>query len=120
MPVVLVTANRGLSGLDETILVQLGHWLRLWVAEALTCDHPDGHLTPPDVEVEIKERHTRFSIGGEKYDLQITVWANDFPSRKANLKERCHEVQGRVRDWCAGRWKGYVWILLAPAAFEEF
>ena len=120
MPLVFVTANRGRTELNENTLVELGTLLREWVAAELTCSDRDGDLTYEDIEVEIKQRRPRLDIGGERYDIQVTVFANDFPSRKANLSDRCACINERLQQWTAGRWRGYVWVLLAPAAFAEF
>lgn len=122
MPLVIVFANRSceaLSGYEA--LKQLGPLLQQLVAQALTCDDPGGELTAVDVEVDLKYRDPKWNIGGDQYDLQIVVFANDFPSRKANLEERCRQLRDLLRDQTElGGVKGYVWIRLAPAAFAEF
>lgn len=119
MPLVCMTANQ--MRLSESTLLQLGRELQQWVAEVLTCGDPDGQLRPEDVEVSIRGRSPRFDIGGEKYDIAVTVLANDFPSRRKNLKERCQQLREKLKACLLLReCHGFVWIRLAPAAFEEF
>ena len=120
MPLIVVTANRHRQELTDDFLFMFGQQLRTDIAETLTCTDPGGQLTAEDIEVKIEDRVPKRSIGGEKYDLQVTVFANDYPSRKANLAERGKQLKERVRHALPQTLHGFVWILLSPAAFEEF
>ena len=72
-----------------------------------------------EIEVEIRDLDSKKNIGG-KYDLQIVVFANEYPSRRANLDERCAELRERIRQALPDNLHGFVWVLLSPAAFAEF
>jgi len=88
------------------------------VAEALTCPDPDGGLTPQDVEVSVEE-YGPMDISGD-YHLQVMIDANDFPSRRADLKQRTQQIADRLTAVIIGPpTKFYVWVRLTPAAFIE-
>jgi len=98
------------------------------VASNLTCKDEGGELTPEDVEVEIIEmrpdtHHTR-------YDLQIKIDANIYPSRLKSIDARreriCIEVESFVEGVCESMGKpylesksGFVWVRLSPGSFSE-
>lgn len=120
MPLVLVTMNRTrFPGLTDDILELVGNLLTARVASTLTCDDPGGKLAPKDIVVRFQER-SPMDREGEQYALEIVVFANDFPSRRTNLEERCCELQDYLRKALKSHFPGYVWILLSPAAFAEF
>ena len=109
---------------DGATARQLADILPGIIAKALTCDKPDGAtLTPEEVEVESKEMS--FDLRTE-YDLQIIVEANEYPARRKNLEQRCHRVLIEIRRFFvnSGKWKprtlkGFVWIKLFPAHWDE-
>lgn len=120
MPLVSVVIGKKPIFAEEN-LRRLGELIQAIVATELTCEDPEGQLTPSDIEVSFRYRNSQRDVGGEKYDIQVTVFANDFPSRKANLSARCEEIKHRLAG-CFGTdfTRGFVWVLLAPAAFAEW
>ncbi len=87
------------------------------LAEAFDCEDEGGDLTPNDIEVEVS------TVGPKDrndYDVCITVFANDFPSRKANHDERRQRMQDALAQHVPADMTGYLWTLLAPASFGEF
>ena len=88
------------------------------VAEALNAPEDDGGgLTPDDIEVWCRKASPN-DVGDA--DLQIVVLANHFASREANLEERKDNILNAVKDIVHLGLHGFVWVLLAPAAFGEF
>lgn len=89
------------------------------VADALGCDDPEGSLSAHDIEVAVEE-FGPMDISGD-YDVQIMVEANDYPSRKANLKERTQQIADAfAKDMNVEPGTTfYVWVRLSPAAFIE-
>jgi hypothetical protein len=120
MPLVLVTANRTrFPSLTDAYLRPIGELITTWVANILTCDDPGGKLTPNDIEVRFQDR-SLLDVGGDQHALEVIVFANDFPSRRQNLDERCRQLQDYFKAALMPDLHGYVWIRLAPAAFVEF
>lgn len=119
MPLVLIKADRRHGRLTDMYLHSVGLLMRETIANALDCDDLPGRLTMDDVEVDFQDRLAT-AIGGEQYHLQITVFANDYPSRKANLDARNEMITSRLRKHLSDDVRGYVWILLCPASFREF
>lgn len=122
MPLAIVTVNRDHKALTDDFLFNYARFqLRGDIADTLTCEDRGGDLTMRDIEVEIRDRVEGKHIGGEKYDFQLVVFANDYPSRKANLDERCAELRNRTSQVLLPyNVHGFVWVLLSPAAFAEF
>lgn len=120
MPLAQVLANDGHESLTHEMLRSFSQSLRDLVAETLTCDDDGGELTAMDIEVRLNYRDPKRDFGGEEYDVQVTIWANDFPGRRANLQDRCSRLNQQVKVYLPSGVRGYVWILLAPAAFAEF
>jgi len=121
MPLVLVTANRNHPKINDAMLNGLCLVLREQIPRFLACDDPGGHLTPDDIEIQLRDRDPSRDVGASKHDLHIVVLANDFPSRKANLDERCKHICGCIAEcYKKDNIHGFVWIRLAPASFQEF
>jgi hypothetical protein len=90
------------------------------IADALTCGNPDGILRPHEIELEIEMMP---AITQSKYQLQITIDANDYPERRVNLDDRRIAITRCVRDLfdgCGFLPIGFVWVRLFPASFGEF
>ncbi|OHA67335.1 MAG: hypothetical protein A3C82_01660 [Candidatus Wildermuthbacteria bacterium RIFCSPHIGHO2_02_FULL_47_12] len=113
MPLVVVT--RGPEITDERIKPLLDH-LRQIVAEELTVPGTDGELNANEIEVRVQE--TR-SLDQNVPHIAITIWANEYPKRLANLDERRRRIAQRVRDLIPDV-DGNLWILLQPGSFEEW
>ena len=112
----LIVLNWG-SGMNDGVLNKLINNLRGLVADALTCENPDGKLTPADVELWSRQRNG--SDRGLK-DLQIVVFANDYPERRVNLDDRQKMLKDSIRKLLPPDVHGWVWIRLAPSSFGEF
>ena len=118
MPLTLIQhkTGRGLKELAENLAKALPDI----VAPALTLDkreNLDGKVTSNDIIVWCVE-------GGQAdvntKDLEILIWAHDFPERKANLDERRDTILKGVRAFLADydrNVSGFVWILLQPTAY---
>jgi hypothetical protein len=94
-----------------------------FVAEALTCSNPDGKLTAEDVEIDVEPMPKGMRT---KYDLHVEVEANDYPERSKDLHRRESLILYDVRGWfdkftrnIKGRPKGWVWVKLFPARWDE-
>jgi len=117
--VVRRTAHAQLGGDQE--LVELATKLRGLIAGCLTCVDDGGNLQADDVEIEIVDRDWRH-VGGDKYDVTLTVFAKEYPGRKINLELFTNALaltkglQGLLPEGVTG----FAWVLLCPAAFVEF
>jgi len=120
MPLVVITANRARDELTWDVLRQFAERLQPEVAHVLTCDDEGGQLTRHDIEVEVRDLNPQRSIGGDQYDIRIVVLANDYPTRRADLFERSEQLTDQLQPLLPEGIHGFVWILLAPAAFVEF
>ncbi len=121
MPLAIVTVSRKCKELsdfsfDEYSCIRL----RRAIAAALSCGDEGGFLALDDIEIEIKDRDEKKNFGGEKYDVKVIIFANEYPSRRASLRERCDEIQKYLSCILPETVTGYVWVLLSPAAFAEF
>lgn len=120
MPLTLLQyrPNRGLKELAENLAKHLPDI----VAPALTLperERHDGDVSPEDIIVWLVE-------GGEQdvntKDLEIIIWAHDFPERGANLEERKDAILKGVRQFLCDydrNVSGFVWVLLQPTAFGQ-
>lgn len=120
MPLVLLQykSDRGLNQLVE----KLAQKLPSIVAPNLTLpehERLDGQVLPDDIIVRC--------VGGNKADvntkdIEIIIWAHDFPERKANLECRKDAIVLGVQRFLSDydrNVSGFVWILLQPTAFGE-
>lgn len=120
MPLVMVKSNS--AKVPGTILSHITLYLREWTAEALSVPDTDGELHPNEVTV-----HASDSNGFDRTcaDLEVTVFANWYPARAANLDERRQLLAEKLRTFLAGSRtlgvSGSVWILLQdPTSFGGF
>lgn len=77
----------------------------------------DGQVNSDDIKVYCVEG-TRADVNTD--DLEIMIWAHDFPERKANLDDRKDAIIKGVHQFLADydrNVSGFVWILLQPTAF---
>ena len=120
MPLVVLQykTDRGLRELAE----KLAQELPSIVASNLTLskhERHDGQVASDDIMVWCRESSKADQNGK---DLEIIVWAHDFPERKANLEERKDAIIKGVHGFLADydrNVSGAVWVLLAPTAFGE-
>ncbi len=110
--------NREKEDSFERASIFLQGSLREIIAEALTCDNPDGALTENDIKVNFVEQNPVFDITG--YDISIVIWANEYPERKENLDERTREIAADLKEILPLNLKCFVWVLPAPGNFAEF
>ena len=101
---------------EESFFNPLREGLPAIVAKALdTPDNPDGRLEAGDIAVSFQ------SVG--EFDcntipLSITIFANDYPERRANLTERKEQIIREVSRITDTTWVTFsVWVLLAPGAY---
>lgn len=98
--------------------------LREIISHALHApDDEGGALSVSDIEIEYREIGMRDE---NTESLMVTIFANDFPSRKQNIEERTGLIASGVATImplsCKGEVgkQGFVWVLLSPAAFVMF
>lgn len=113
MPLALLQYKKGreLTELAENLAKRLPEI----VAPALTV--PAAQLTPDDVTVWCVEGG---SADVNSDDLEILIWAHDFPERKETLEERKELVLKGIRRFLIDYRRnvsGFVWILLQPTAY---
>lgn len=112
----LVTVARDPKCVDDNTLRWLADILPVAVAQCLTVDSVlEAKLSPNEVEV----RFTDFGpFDRRTCPLEIVVFANDFPERRASLKERVRRINDilfRKPD----KNDFWVWVLLATGEFWE-
>jgi len=113
----LIVVNRG-SKVSDGLFRDLIDALPELVASALTCENPDGKLTAADVELWSRQRDDVHDRGFK--DLQIVVFANDYPERRVNLDERQKMLKDSIRELLPSGVHGWLWVRLAPSSFAEF
>ena len=119
MPLVLVSHRSGV--LDPTTLVRISRSLQVIVAGALNVEeNKQARLFPEDIEVRVQES----SVFDQNHkDLEIVVFANQYPERLANLDERTQKIKDELRysmrNSITFPFSGYVWVLLTPGSFCE-
>ena len=96
------------------------------VAKALSCS--ECTLVKEDVEIKIKQFGPLDEMRG--FSATVIVRANDYPSRRENLRERNNQIkEGIFPILRAARLaleiegtsrKAFVWTRLAPGEFAEF
>jgi hypothetical protein len=113
--------NKETVALDD--ILKIRDSLPVFVASELSGSEPGASLNSDDIEVCVREFSPDDIDNG--YDVAITVDANEWPSRRANLKDRSDEIAESLRlsDTVLGdgrkKLKAFVWIRLMPAAFTE-
>lgn len=114
MPLAILRhSNRVPEGVVDT----LKDMIQFHLAQRFHCEDEGGDLNPGDIEVEVSEVGPK---DRNEYDICITVLANDFPSRRANLDERRRLMQADLAGFIPPDLTGYLWVLLCPASFGEF
>jgi hypothetical protein len=99
-------------------LKQLSFALPRLVAQALHAEeNKDAHLTETDIVVSF---HEFGPLDTHRYDVEITILANDYPERSANLQtERMPALKTEVRKTLSDWLSFDVYILLGKGGFEE-
>ncbi len=117
MPLVVVYHKTGLSG--ET-LGRLARTLPAFVVDALhVAEDVQSYLTEVEVEVRAQALGPDVVSGT---DLEVEVWADECPDRKASLRVRTDLISTAVRDFLVSRGDDLsvcVRILLTPWVNSE-
>ena len=121
MPLVFVTTTPGL--MTDLECRALGEHLQQVVAQALNApEDEDGKLTPKEIEVRFQLVSPR-TVNPSPFAVEI--FANDYPSRKANLDYRVGRIARELRVFpmipqsvIDGK-GGFVWVLLGAGGFEK-
>jgi len=114
----LVVVNKPNNGIPQEEFSKLMKHLPEIVANALTCESPDGKLTPNDIEAWVR-KPDQDDIGGDK--LQILIFANLYPEREVNLPDRQKMITNHIKEMFQSlNIHGWVWVRLAPSSFGEF
>ncbi|MDP2789790.1 MAG: hypothetical protein Q8O51_01545 [bacterium] len=100
--------------LEVYAVAQRLKWL---VAKHLSAPADGGELRPDEVEVDVHERN-HLDIAGK--DIQIVVFAHDYPSRKQNLEQRKDLMLEDLKGFINSKYSVFLWILLCPSAYGEF
>ena len=136
-------ANRGLMDLANELAENLPG---IVAPNLIVPERPrhDGEVLPEDIIVKIIQGGTH-DVNCK--DIEIVIFAHDFPERKANLEERKEEILKGVRAFIEsyeakrrkivesgprrlhairkhsgsyeGQVSGFVWVLLVPTAFGQ-
>ncbi|MEJ0053291.1 MAG: hypothetical protein WDN10_00990 [bacterium] len=121
MPVGSVRHKHG-RGLGE-LAAKLTEALPGIVAPALSIEGReihDGKVTPDEIIIRCEEGT---GADANAKDLEIMIFAHDFPERSANLEDRkkivLEGVLAFLADWDRNV-TGFVWVILAPTAFGSF
>jgi len=120
MPVVLLQYQTKLLG---RIAAKLAQALPAIVAPELAInnrDRGDGGLVAEDIIVRCVEG----GLGDvNSKEIEIIIFAHDFPERKTNLEERKNTIIAGVREFFVKEdfrgVTGFVWVMLMPTAFGE-
>ena len=117
MPLVVVARNPKV--ISDRLLSVITKNLPSIVASALDCDDEGGSLTSRDVEVWVQDFGPN-DINTK--DLEIVVWANQYPQRLRHLNARRADIVSEIRSIrgaARSNFTGFVWVLLQPASFGE-
>ena len=116
MPLVLM--NRKENLVNDHLAKHLAEELTHIVSMVLnTPEEEGGELVPDDIEVRVRNSS---DLDVNAKPLEIIIWANDFPKRRANLGFRQKAIVEAVKGLIPSTVTGFVWILLLPASFGEF
>ncbi len=115
----LVLAYRDPGKVSEEFFSKLTSKLQGIVAEALSVPGTAGELKLGEIEVWVCDAQPG---DVNTLPLEIIIWANYYPKRKKNLDERRARIVKEIKKLIPENLKitGFVWVLLAPASFEEF
>ncbi len=117
MPLVVVARNPHV--IKDDLLSVITQSLPFIVANALNCEDEGGHLTSTDIEIWAQDFGPH---DVNTKDLEIIIWASQYPRRLENLEERkgriINEIRN-IRDAVGCFFTGFVYVLLQPASFGE-
>lgn len=120
MPLVIV--NRNPYKVYSETLDALVLELPKLVTEALSIPNTDGELKHDDVEVWIRDQRREYE--SQHFDLEIVIFANQYPERLQNLDERREEIGRGIRYLLSlkkcDNVRCFVWVLLQPGSFGMY
>ena len=118
MPLVVMHCKQ--DRLLPDMIQKLAQELPVIVSRALHVEeNPAGHLGPRHIEVRVTESS---SYDVNISDVAITVWANLYPERLANLDERREKILAGMRDVLRDYDRdieGDAWVLLQAGSFGK-
>jgi hypothetical protein len=118
MPLVALQYKR--KSIRDKMLGKLARALPTIVAGALDIpENRNARLTPAEIEVWVMESG-KHDVNVK--DIEIIIWAHDYPERLANLEARKETILDGVRTFLAANnqsLSGFVWVLLQPSAYGE-
>ena len=116
MPLVIVKRNNSKT-VSDGALKNLVSALPKIIADNLTVpDDEGGRLLPEGVKVDVHEKHP---MDEARKDLQITVFAHNFPSICANLRERQENMRQTIGLLIPHNADASLWVFLGPSAYGE-
>lgn len=120
MPFVYVRRNT--EKVSDEMTAVLSRALPELVANALSVPNSDGELTKDDIEVEVRDIG---SLDVSTKDVEVIIWAGDYPERSINLDDRREQIIKGIKFLSdpgipSGIVSGFVWVMLSPSSFGEF
>lgn len=87
------------------------------IADALSVPGTEGELTASEVEVYVSDFGP---LDIHNQPVEIVVFANEYPERLANLKERRDKITGKLKGFSIIE-QGYsLWLNLIKGTYAEF
>jgi len=106
--------------IPKEAIEKLAPALTIFISGALDIpENKDARLKPEDIEVRVTHPH-EFNTNAK--DLEIMIWAHEYPERSQNIEERKDKIVADVRRFFADydyNITGWVWILLQPTSFGK-
>jgi len=84
------------------------------VAEALSVPGTEGELTPKDIGIKVEEFG---DLDIHQKDVEIIIWANDYPERREYLDQRTKRIYFQVMALLGQDTTSFVWVLLQKGSF---
>lgn len=124
MPLVIV--NRDATLVSDSVINDVAEMIRYTVASHLNVfERHEAHLSTDDIQLIVRDVRKGLDVGCVPFS--VTVFANDYPERRANLEERSKKIAEQISRTLkhasgdnilyASQQRCFVWILLTPAGF---
>jgi hypothetical protein len=110
MPLVIV--RRRASKITDARIKHIAKHLPEVVAQALSCE--EGRLTPEDIMIQVDEVGP---LDSAMKDLNVTIYAHDYPERAANLAERCARITREFQYMIGDGQSWYIWVFLQKSCY---
>lgn len=116
MPLVIVKRNNNKT-VSDGALKNLVSALPKIVADYLSAPTDvGGRLLPEGVKVDVHEKH---AMDVARKDVQITIFAHNYPSIRANLSERHENMRHTIDLLVPLNADASLWVVLAETAYGE-